>query len=324
MSRLPAAIALVVLVTLPLWLDSNYYINIASQILIWAVFALALNVLVGWAGLVSLGHAGLFGVASYAAAWLVAAGWGHLAAALGALLVTLAATAVFALLSLRTAGIGFIMITLAIGQILWGIAYRWIALTNGDNGIIVDARPLPFGIDLGTPGAFYAFTLVVFLLTYLVMRAFKASPFGASLRGTRDQPRRMSALGYHVWLIRFLAVLFSGLFSGIAGLLFVYYHQFVSPHGLSLASSAEVLLMVISGGTGTLLGPVVGAALVVIVKNVASAYIERWNLVLGVIFVAIVIFMPDGLVPGTARLWRWVRARFGSIGPARRDPGEGS
>ncbi len=319
MSRLPALIALLALVTLPLWLDSNYYVNIASQILIWAVFALALNVLVGWAGLVSLGHAGLFGVASYAAAWLVVAGWGHLAAALGALLVTLAVTAVFGLLSLRTAGIGFIMITLAIGQILWGIAYRWIALTNGDNGIIVDDRPLPLGMDLSTPGAFYVFTLVVFLLTYVLMRAFDASPFGASLRGTRDQPRRMSALGYHVWLIRFLAVLFSGLFSGIAGLLFVYYHQFISPHGLSLASSAEVLLMVISGGTGTLLGPVVGAALVVIVKNVASAYIERWNLVLGAIFVTIVVFMPDGLVPGSARLWAWLRARLLS---KQRAPGD--
>ncbi|NNC64626.1 MAG: branched-chain amino acid ABC transporter permease [Gammaproteobacteria bacterium] len=312
MYRLPALLALAALVTLPLWLDSNYYVNIASQILIWAVFALALNVLVGWAGLVSLGHAGLFGVASYAAAWLVAAGWGHLAAALGAVLVTLGATAVFGLLSLRTSGIGFIMITLAIGQILWGVAYRWIALTNGDNGIIVDDRPLPLGMDLSTPAAFYTFTLVVFLLTYALMKAFAASPFGASLRGTRDQPRRMSSLGYHVWLIRFLAVLFSGLFSGIAGLLFVYYHQFVSPHALSLAGSAEVLLMVISGGTGTLLGPVVGAALVVIVKNVASAYIERWNLVLGAIFVAIVVFMPDGLVPGSVRLWGWLRARFSS------------
>ncbi|MDH3508823.1 MAG: branched-chain amino acid ABC transporter permease [Gammaproteobacteria bacterium] len=322
MSRVPALLGLVALVTLPLWLDSNYYVNIASQILIWAIFALALNVLVGWAGLVSLGHAGLFGVASYAAAWLLAAGWGHVAAAFFALLVTLATTAVFGMLSLRTAGIGFIMITLAIGQILWGVAYRWIALTNGDNGIIVDARPLPLGMDLSTPAAFYAFTLVTFLFTYLVMRAFNASPFGASLRGTRDQARRMSALGYHVWLIRFLAVLFSGLFSGIAGLLFVYYHQFVSPHALGLASSAEVLLMVISGGTGTLLGPVVGAALVVIVKNVASAYIERWNLVLGVIFVAIVIFMPDGLVPGSARLWGWLCARFSSNSPTPREPGD--
>jgi branched-chain amino acid transport system permease protein len=314
MTRALQVAAIVAAVTLPFWLDSNYYVNIASQILIWAIFALALNVLVGWAGLVSLGHAGIFGVASYAAAWLLAAEWAQLPAAVMALLVTLLVTAVFGLLSLRTAGIGFIMITLAIGQILWGIAYRWIALTNGDNGIIVDTRPAPLGTALDTPGAFYLFALVVFALTYGLMRAFNGSPFGTSLRGTRDQPRRMTALGFDVWTIRFIAILVSGFVSGIAGLLFVYYHQFVSPHGLSLASSAEVLLMVISGGSGTLLGPVVGAALVVIVKNVASAYIERWNLVLGAIFVVIVIFMPEGIVPGTARLWHWLRRRSAAAG----------
>ena len=305
MRRVIAAIGLLVLVSLPFWLGSNYYTNIASQILIWAVFALALNVLVGWAGLVSLGHAGLFGMASYTAALLVVAGWGHPAAALAALAVTLLVAAVFAALSLRTTGIGFIMITLAIGQILWGIAYRWIDLTKGDNGIILSARPEPFGVTLESPSAFYLFTLIIFLMTCACMAAFVKSPFGASLRGTRDQPRRMAALGYHVWLIRFCAILFSGLFSGVAGLLFVYYHLYVSPHVLGLPSSAEVLLMVISGGSGTLLGPIVGAALVVIMKTVASAYIERWNLVLGAIFVAIVVFMPDGIVPGTRRLWRW-------------------
>ena len=131
------------------------------------------------------------------------------------------------------------------------------------------------------------------------------SPFGASLKGTRDQPRRMTALGYHVWLIRFYACLFSGLLSGVAGLLFLYYNEFISPHALQLSASAEALLMVISGGSGTLMGPIAGAALVVIMKDVASAYIERWNLVLGAIFVAIVIFMPEGFVPGSVRLARW-------------------
>ncbi len=134
---------------------------------------------------------------------------------------------------------------------------------------------------------------------------FVRSPFGASLRGARDQPRRMTALGYNVWLIRFYACLFSGLVSGVAGLLFLYYNQFISPHAATLAASAEVLLMVISGGSGTLFGPIAGAALVVIVKSVASAYIERWNLLLGAIFVAIVLFMPEGFVPGTVRLARW-------------------
>ncbi len=310
MTRAFAVIVLLALFSLPFWLGSNYYINIASQILIWAVFALALNVLVGWAGFVSLGHAGLFGMASYAAAILATVGWGHLAAAVAALTVTLLVAAVFAVLSLRTTGIGFIMITLAIGQILWGIAYRWIDLTNGDNGIILGARPTPFGIPIDSPSAFYLFTLIIFLFTCMCMTAFVRSPFGASLRGTRDQPKRMAALGYHVWLIRFYAILFSGLFSGISGLLFAYYHLYVSPHVLGLPSSAEVLLMVISGGSGTLLGPIVGAALVVIMKTVASAYIERWNLVLGAIFVAIVVFMPDGIVPGTLRLCSWASQRL--------------
>jgi branched-chain amino acid transport system permease protein len=212
-------------------------------------------------------------------------------------------------LALRGTGIGFVMITLALGQIVWGVAYRWISITNGDNGISVTGRPSPLGFSLASPSHFYWATLVVFVLALGSMAMLVASPFGAGLRGTRDQPRRMAALGYHVWMIRFLAFLLSGFWSGVAGLLFLYYNQFVSPQAVALTASAEALLMVISGGSGTLLGPVVGAGLVIIMKNVASAYIERWNFVLGAIFVAIVIFMPDGLVPGAARLWRRVTAR---------------
>jgi len=306
MRRTALALGIVALVTLPYWIGGPYYVNIASQILIWAIFALGLNVLVGYGGLVSLGHAGLFGTASYAAAWLLAAGAGQLAGALGALLLTLLMSALFAVLALRATGIGFLMITLALGQILWGIAYRWISLTGGDNGINVSARPMPLGLSLAAPGAFYIVTLLAFASAVAAMARFIGSPFGASLRGTREQPRRMTALGYDVWLIRFLAFLFSGFWTGVAGLLFCYYNQFVSPHLLALSSSAEVLLMVISGGSGTLLGPIAGAALVVVMKNVASAYIERWNLVLGAIFVAIIVLMPEGLVPGSQRLWRWV------------------
>ena len=152
--------------------------------------------------------------------------------------------------------------------------------------------------------AFYYATLVVFLIALLLMWLFVRSPLGAALRGTRDQPRRMNALGYHVWAIRFWACMFSGLLTAVAGILFVYYTQFISPQTLALTSSAEVLLMVISGGPGTLLGPIVGAGLVVVVKNVVSGYIERWNFLLGAVFVAIVILMPEGLVPGSVRLWR--------------------
>jgi branched-chain amino acid transport system permease protein len=297
-------LALAALVTLPGWIGNAYYVNIASQVMIWALLALGLNLLVGYAGLVSLGHAGLFGVAAYALAWLLAKGWGQPVAALIALGVIIAASATFAALSLRATGIGFLMITLALGQILWGLAYRWIALTGGDNGINVPSRPAPFGVALEEARAFYYFALIVLLMAVASMAVFIRSPLGASLRGTRDQPRRMTALGHNVWLIRFLAFLFSGFWSGVAGLLFCYYNEFVSPAVLSLATSAEALLMVIAGGSGTLFGPIVGAALVVVTKNLASAYVERWNFVLGAIFVAIVIFMPEGLVPGSQRLLR--------------------
>jgi len=301
------AIALLLLAAVPYWIGNSYYINIATQMLIYAILALGLNVLVGYAGLVTLGHAGLFGIAAYAGATLINAGHGPVVVAVGALLVTLAATAMFAVLALRGTGLGFVMITVALGQIVWGIAYRWISLTNGDNGISISTRPSLFGLSLASTDAFYWATLVVFLIAVAVMAIFVASPFGAAVRGARDQPRRMTALGYNVWLTRFLAFLFSGFWSGVAGLLYLYYNQFVSPQTVALSASAEALLMVIAGGTATLLGPIAGAALVIVVKDIASAYIERWNFVLGAIFVAIVIFMPEGLVPGMVRLSRWRR-----------------
>jgi branched-chain amino acid transport system permease protein len=312
------AVTILALIAVPYAIKEVYYVNIASQILLYAVFALGLNVLVGYAGLVSLGHAGLFGVAAYVVAYLLAGGYGHALAILAALVAGLVATAGFAALSLRATGISFIMITLALGEIIWGLAYRWISITNGDNGINVASRPEPFGLSLASARGFYDATLIVFLLAVAAVAIFVRSPFGAALAGARDQPRRMNALGYHVWMIRFWAFMFSGLLTSIAGILFVYYTEFISPQALALTASAEGLLMVISGGAGTLLGPVIGAALVVIVKNVVSAYIERWNFMLGAIFVAIVVFMPEGLVPGAVRLCRsaWRMAARQKTAPA--------
>ena len=300
----PIAVALLLLAALPFWVTNTYYINIATQMLIYAVLALGLNVLVGYAGLVTLGHASLFGIAAYAGATLINAGSGAIVVTIGALAMTLMASAIFAVLALRGTGLGFVMITVALGQIVWGIAYRWISLTNGDNGVSISTRPAPFGLALTSAPTFYWATLVVFLVTLAAMAVFVASPFGAAVRGTRDQPRRMTALGYNVWVTRFLAFLFSGLWSGVAGLLYLYYNQFISPQAVALSASAEALLMVIAGGTATLLGPIAGAVLVIAMKYLASAYIERWNFVLGAIFVLIVIFMPEGLVPGVVRLVR--------------------
>jgi len=309
-------VALIALVTAPYWLAGDYYVNVTSQILFYSIFALGLNVLAGYGGLVSLGHAGLLGISAYATGYMLQQGFGHPVAILSAIVFGLGSMALFAVLSLRTTGIGFIMITLALGEIIWGLAYRWISITGGDNGINLHGRPHPFGISLDSPAAFYYATLVVFLVSLGAVTVFVRSPLGAALMGTRDQPRRMNALGYHVWAIRFWACIFSGLLTSVSAVMFVYYNQFISPQAVDLTASAEVLLMVIAGGAGTLFGPIVGAALVVIVKSVVSAYITRWNMLLGAIFVAIVILMPEGIVPGSVRLWRAAMRRLGGGKPA--------
>jgi branched-chain amino acid transport system permease protein len=160
---------------------------------------------------------------------------------------------------------------------------------------------MPLGIDLEDPVNFYFFALGVCVVAIWLMYLFVRSPFGAAVRGTRDQARRMSALGYDVWMIRWLVYIYAAFWAAVAGLLYIYYHKYIHPTTLSLTSSAEALLAVIAGGSGTLTGPLIGAAIVVVLKNYVSAYIERWNMLLGFVFVMIVIFMPEGLVPGVKR-----------------------
>ena len=287
----------------------DFYVNLASQIFIAAIFAASLNLLVGYGGLVSLGHAAWIGLAAYTSAWLyLRLGFDHLITAPLALLLTTLIAAVFGWIALHASGLGFLMITLALSQVLWGTAYRWAVVTNGDNGLSGLTRPAPFGLSLDTPAAFYYFALGVTILAMWLMAKFVSSPFGAALRGTRDEPRRMAALGHNVWLVRWVTFVYSGFWGAVAGLLFVYYHKYIHPTTLSLTASAEALLGVIAGGAGTLAGPIVGAAIVLILKNYVSAYLERWNMLLGLVFVLIVIFMPDGVVPGVRRWWsRWRR-----------------
>jgi branched-chain amino acid transport system permease protein len=301
--RIVGAIFLVLLAALPL-VSGEYYVNLASQILIFAVFAASINLLLGYGGLATLGHAAYLGVAAYLSALLYLklhlAHW--ISAPLAVLGTTLMACA-FGLIALRATGLGFLMLTLALSQVLWGTAYRWVSMTDGDNGLRGLVRPAPFGVNLDNATSFYYFVLVIGALAVWMMARFVASPFGAALRGTRDQPRRMSALGYDVWLIRWIAFVYAGFWGAVSGLLFVYYHKYIHPVSLSLANSAEGLLAVIAGGSGTLAGPLVGAAIVMLLKNYVSAYIERWNMLLGFVFVLIVIFMPEGVVPGAKRLW---------------------
>ena len=287
----------------------EFYVNLVSQIFIAAIFAASLNLLVGYAGLPSLGHAAFLGMAAYFSALLtLRLGFDHTLAAPLALAGTALMAGLFGLIALRATGLGFLMLTLALSQVLWGTAYRWVALTEGDNGLRGLTRPQFFGINLDDSTAFYFFALLVMAFSLWMIARLVASPFGAALQGTRDQARRMSALGHNVWLIRWITFIYAGFWGGVSGLLFIYYHKYVHPASLSLTSSAEAMLSVIAGGSGTLAGPVIGAAIIVLLKNYVSAYVERWNMLLGFVFVAIVVFMPDGLVPGVKRQWaRWGR-----------------
>ena len=288
----------------------DFYINLASQIFIAAIFALSLNLLVGFGGMTSLGHASYLGVAAYLCALLTTRyGFGHGPAALISILGTVATAAFFGVIALRATGLGFLMITLALSQVLWGLAYRMSDVTNGDNGITGVTRPAPFGVSLDSAISFYWFALAVTVLAFIMMAIFVSSSFGSSLKGVRDQPRRMAALGFNPWMIRWITFIYAGFWGAIAGLLYVYYNKYIHPTSLSTTSSAEALLGVIAGGSGTLAGPAVGAALVLLLKNYASAYIERWNMLLGLVFLFIVLVMPTGIVPGLQKLTERFRGR---------------
>jgi branched-chain amino acid transport system permease protein len=293
-----------VLVALPWLLPGTFYLTIASHVMVFAVLALSLNILIGYGGMTSLGHAAYLGVPAYAYAWLMAnAGFGAGAATLAAIAIGTALSAVFGVLSLRASGLGFLMITLALGQVIWGLSYRWVAVTGGDNGLQA-VRPVLAGLDTADPRVFYYLLAAVFAAVLLCMWQLSASPFAACLRGARDQPRRMRMLGHDVWLIRFAAFVMAGFWGSIAGVLYAWDYGFISPQALSLQQSAESLLMVVLGGAGTLAGPVAGAVIITVVKTVVSSYVDRWSLLLGLIFIGVVMVMPHGLVPGLAALRR--------------------
>jgi branched-chain amino acid transport system permease protein len=302
MTRIALAAVAALAVMLP-FAAGDFYVNLASQVLIAAIFALSLNLLVGFGGMTSLGHASFLGVAAYISALMATRyGLGHGPAAIVSIAGTTLTAALFGLIALRATGLGFLMITLALSQVLWGLAYRMSNVTNGDNGIAGLTRPMPFGIPIENAASFYWFALVVAGIAFVMMAIFVSSSFGSTLKGVRDQPRRMAALGFNPWMIRWITFVYAGFWGGVSGLLYVYYHKYIHPTSLSTTSSAEALLGVIAGGSGTLGGPVIGATLVLLLKNYASAYVERWNMLLGLVFLFIVLVMPTGIMPGLSRL----------------------
>jgi branched-chain amino acid transport system permease protein len=295
----------VLLAALPPFL-SSYWLTILNQMLIFAVLAMSLDLLMGYTGLASFGHCAFFGASAYVVAILSTRyGSSFLVSALCGLLASVIIALMFGFLVAHTAGVYFLMITLALGMVIWGLAFRWVSMTGGDNGIAGIPRPdLGLPISFNDPVFFYYFTLVVFLAAFVLLYIFVRSPFGQSLLGIRESESRMRNLGYNTWLHKYLAYAVAGAFSGLSGILWAYYNGFVSPMDVELTSSFEAFLMVILGGAGTLVGPAFGAGLIVFLKNFISAYTQRWLLILGAIYVLTILYAPGGLAEVVRRITR--------------------
>ena len=290
-------LAFIILVILPPFYTS-YWVTLLTQMLIYGILAMSLDILVGYSGMSSFGHAGFFGSSAYVVAILATRyKMGFLTCLLSGVVVTTVISLIFGLLVAHASGVYFLIITLALGMTLWGLAFRWVNMTGGDNGISGIPRPdLGLPISLKDPLTFYYFILVFFLICLLLMTIFVRSPFGHSLKGVRESESRMRVLGYHTWLHKYLGYVTAALFGGVAGVFWAYFDGFISPYNMDLTASIEIILMVILGGPGTLVGPALGAGIIVFLKNFISAYTQRWLLILGTIYILTIFYAPQGLV----------------------------
>lgn len=299
---------LAALALLPLVI-SGYQTSLVTQMLIFAVLAMSIDILAGYAGRTPLGHGAIFGMATYVVLYYVTTAGGPLwAGVLLAILASTATAAVFGLLAIRTSGVYFLLITLALGMIVWGVSLRWTSVTGGENGIPGTIRP-----DwLSSHVALYYFILAAASLMALAMWRFVNSPFGLTLKGIRESESRMRALGYNVPLHMFIGFIVSGFFAGMAGVLYAFFNSFVSPSTVELKQSVAGLLMAIVGGVGTLFGSIIGSAVIITLENVVSLYTERWSMVLGLLFIITMIFAPEGLIGKARQLLARHRAKGNS------------
>lgn len=315
MNRRILSIALLALLVvfgfaLPYFGVSNFTLSLAATVLIAAVLASSVNFLGGEGGMVSLGHGAIAAASSYAVGWASREGFNHLTQVLLALGVTLIVSFIYGVLAMRTSGIYFLMVTLAVGMLIYGLAFRLSSVTGGENGISgIDA---PAAIE--PEWVYYYFTLGIFVLITAGLWVVTHSPFGASLRGVRDSESRMRSLGYNVAGYRLGAFMISGFVAGTAGLLAVWHIHFVSPSSAGVERSVLLVVMVILGGIGTLLGPLIGASVVVLVENVLSSYVDRWPTLLGLIFILVILFARAGIAGSVPKLLNRLRGLRSSTG----------
>ena len=305
-AKIAVVFALLALAALVAPWASPYVKLLAARVLIFAILAMSVDVLLGYTGLPSLGQAAYLGIGAYLTAILASRyefGLGcdvllvlPMAAVLGAL-----TAAFFGLFAIRATGVYFLIITLALGMVVWGLAYRWNGLTGGDNGINVYARP-ECGVSLASDLSFFYVCLLVFIVMLVVLLVFVSSPFGRTLVGIRESEPRMRMLGYNTWLHKYLAFIIAGACGGLAGVLWTHLTGIVSPEDVFLTTSVDALLVVVLGGPGSLVGAVLGTSVVVFLREYLSTLVPWWQYALGGVYVLTIMSLPEGLMGLPARL----------------------
>ncbi len=306
----PMLITVAVLATTPLWLKQiGLYQYLALEIMIWMLFALGHNLLLGYGGLPSFGHGAYFGIGAYAFGLLqLKAGAGLIAGLLGAILVSALLGALVAAFISHRRGIYYALLTIAFGQVFWFVAMKSHSVTGGEDGLLNIKRPdLSLGfadVSLRSNEAFFYFALVVFAVALIALWRLVHSPFGRVLRAIKQNEMRASFVGHNVWLYKWLAFTLSASIAGLAGALFAMAQQSAYPNVMSLHNSGFVVMMVlIGGGLVSFWGPVIGALVFILSRDLLGAYTETWLLWFGLVFIGMVLYQPNG-VAGVWQAWR--------------------
>lgn len=277
-----------------------FVILLLAQILVLGIIAMSVDLLLGYTGLPSLGQAAYLGVGAYLTAILATKfgfglGWDFWLVVLMGMAAGAATAGFFGLFAIRASGVYFLMITLALGMCVWGLAYRWNSVTGGDNGINMRGRP-KFGIELANDLTFFYVVLGLFIASFFALHLLVSSPFGKSLVGIRERELRMRILGYNTWLHKYIAFVIAGGFGGLAGVLWAHLNGIVSPVDVLLPASVDALLMVVLGGPGTLVGGLIGATVVVFLREYLATMVQWWQYVLGAVYVLTILYLPGGIM----------------------------
>lgn len=291
---------------------------LATEFLTWSLFGLSFNLLLGYTGLLSFGHALFFGMGAYGLALSVIYLQTPMPVALALAVSASALTALLVgMLSIHRGGIYFAMLTLASAQVFYFVVLSWTEFTGGDNGLSL--RGIPVSVrrvaswQLDSPTAFYYFVLAIFLVAALFLWRLTDSPFGRVIQGIRENELRVRCLGLHVERFKLVALTISGALSGLAGAINVIQVQYVHPNLSHWSVSGEVIIISLVGGSQSFFGPVVGAAVFVFLSDYLSRFWDRWILVLGVIFVVVTLYMRGGIVgaldAGRCRWTSWIARR---------------